>query len=139
MVINKTDNIFIVHIFKEYIDDINIFDIKMMITFFKNILKKIKTKYYIKGLCNIDVYYDKKYGMILEINNYDDEIIELDVNIKFYLDSNFLVEIDNDIGCEYDNIYYYNGKYYTDYLVNSDSKIIYRNTLDIICNGLKIK
>ena len=139
MIINKNDNLFIVHIFKEYINDINMFDVNMMITFFKNILKKIKNKYYVNGLCDIYAYYDKNYGMILEIDNYDDDIIELDANIKFYFDSNFLQEIDFDLDNDYDNIYYYNGKYYTNYKNNNDSKIIYKNISNIIYNGLKIK
>ena len=139
MIINKFDDIFIVHILKKYLDNINIFDVKMMISFFKKVLSKIKKKYYINGLCYISVYYDENYGMILEIDSFDNGIMELDVNIKFYFDSIFMIEIDSDVYDEYDNIYYYDGKYYTYYIKNSDSTIIYKDTLNIIFNGLKVK
>ena len=139
MIINEKEDLFVVHIFNEYLGDINIFDIEKMITLFKNILEKIKQKYFINGLCNIVVYYDKNYGMILEISNHDNHMIELDVKIKFYLDVIFLIEITSDIDNEYDNIYYYSGKYYTNYKTYMDSNVIYKDTLNIICNGFKIR
>ena len=137
MIISKCDNLFIVHILKNNIGNINIFDIENVTSFFKKIIMIIKNKYDIKGFCNIFVYYDDKYGMILEIDNYCNYMVELDIKIEFHLENNFMIEID-DID-SYDNVYYYRGKYYTNYRDDSDNEIIYKDTFKIIYNGLKIK
>lgn len=137
MIINKCDNLFIVHILKNNMENINIFDVENMFTFFKRIIMIVKNKYDIRGFCNIFVYYDDNYGMILEIDNYDSYMEELEVKIEFYLENTFMIEID-DVD-DYDNVYYYKGKYYTNYKYDSDNRIIYKDTFDIIYNGLKIK
>ena len=61
---------------------------------FKDIFLNVKEKYKLSGLFDVDIYVNEDYGMIIEIYNlcfYNDEI---DVKIKFHLDSLFLVEND---------------------------------------------
>ena len=104
----------------------------------KNILKD---KYKVSGLCCIDVYANEYFGIIIEVNNiykYDDEI---DIKVSFHIDSFFLVEINFDIDDmdNYDEIYYYNGKYYANYKNICDSNIIYDGSLEIVNKGIRIK
>lgn len=139
MIISKEDNLFIIKIFKEYLNDIDIYDKDSIVSLFKEIILKMKKKYDLCGLLEIKVYINEEYGMIMEVNNvckYEDEI---DIKISFNIDSVFLYEINDefeDIG----SVYYYNEKYYSDYLNGySDSDVIYKNSLDIISKGIKIK
>ena len=141
VVVCKEDNIYIVRVYKEFIQNFDIYDTDNILELFKSILMKLKSKYKINGLCYIDVYVNEKYGMIIEINNvykYDDE---MDIKISFHVDSIFMNEINfdvNDIDC-YEEIYYYDDKYYANYDIVHDSNIIYKNSLDIINNGIRIK
>ena len=139
MVICKEDNLFIIKIFKNYLNDIDIYDKDSIVSLFRDILFKLNKKYDLCGLFDIKVYINDDYGMIMEVNNiykYDDEI---DVKINFNIDSIFLYEINNECDSK-GNVYYYDGKYYSDYVDGYyDSYVIYKDSLDIIRKGIKIK
>ena len=139
MVIRRNDNLFVIKIFKEHLNEIDIYDRDSIILLFKKILSKLRKKYDICGLFNIKVYINDDYGMIMEINNvykYNDEI---DIKIKFNIDWLFLYEV-NELDNNKGNIYYYNDKYYSDSFDDSlDSYVIYKNSFDIVYNGIKIK
>lgn len=141
MIISKDGNLFIVKIYKENINDIDIYDTDKILELFKSFLVILKDKYKISGLCDINVYINDDYGMILEINNlykYDDEI---DIKISFHIDALFMIEINFDIDNydDYDEIYFYNNKYYTNYKNIYDSSVIYKDSLEIINSGIRIK
>lgn len=139
MIIRRNGNLFIVKIFKEYLSDIDIYDRDSIILLFKRILSKLRKVHNICGLFNVKVYVNDDYGMIMEIDNvykYNDGV---DIKINFNIDSVFLYEI-NDNNAIDGNIYYYNGKYYSDCIDDClDSYVIYNNSLDIINDGIKIK
>ena len=139
MVICKEDNLFIIKIFKEYLNNVDIFDKDSIVSLFKDILFRLKKRYDLCGLFDIKVYTNDDYGMIMEVNNiykYDDEI---DVKINFNIDSVFLYEVQEEDDCR-GSIYYYDGKYYSDYVDgNYDSSVIYKDSLDIIRKGIRIK
>ena len=61
-----------------------------------------------------------------------------DIKINIHLDSIFLVEILNDEILNYDEVYYYNNKFYSKYNNLYDSYVIYKNIDKIISNGIKI-
>ena len=62
---------------------------------------------------------------------------EIDIRIKMHLNSLFLVNIDCYNILDYDEVYYYDGKFYGTYLENTDSDIIYKKTEKIIKDGIK--
>ena len=137
MIISNNDNVIIVKVYRDYYCYFNIYDINDLYSFFKNLFKNIKNKYEISGFCDVDVYTNDNFGMIIEINNtykYEDKI---DVKITFHVDNVFLVEI-NDID-KYDNIYYYKNRYYTYYDKKIDNNILYKDCKYIINNGIKIR
>lgn len=101
---------------------------------FKKIILKIKEKYNIKGLLDIDVYINKYYGMIIEIEVLYSELEEIDMRIHFHLDTIFLIET-NDYNSK--DLYYYENKYYTIYNNISDNNIIYKSN-DILTKGIRI-
>lgn len=135
MIISSYDDIFIVKIFKDSTYNIND-DIDSVLEIFKIVLKKLRNKYDVRGLCYIDIYTNDDYGIIIEVDNvykYDDDI---DIKVSFHFGSYFMMEIEDiDI---YKTVYYYDGKYYTEYENNFDSYVIY-NCDDIINDGIKIK
>lgn len=141
MVISKSGDLFIIRIYKDMIHDFDMYDTDSILELFKIFLVRLKDKYGVSGLCSIDVYVNEKFGVIVEVNNickYDDEI---DVKVSFHIDSFFLVEINFDIDDidNYDEIYYYKGKYYANYNNVCDSNIIYANSLDIVNKGIRVK
>lgn len=139
MIISKDEDIYIIKIFKNKIENVDIYDIDFISTFFKDILIKLKNKYNIKGFCDIEAFINKDYGMIIEINNlykYDEDI---DVKIRFHIDTLFMCEINYyDLDC-YDDCYLYENKYYCTYKNIYDCDVIYRDNYKIIKEGLKIK
>lgn len=106
---------------------------------FKGVLGKLKDKYKISGLCIIDVYVSEIFGMIIEVNNVYKYQNEIDVKITFHIDSIFMMEIDIDDLNNYDEIYYYKEKYFTNYNKDIDSNIIYKDSLDIVNKGIRLK
>lgn len=141
MIISRDGNLFIIKIYKENIYDFDIYDTNDITDLFKDILIKIKKKYKINGLCDIDVYINDKYGMIMEINNIYKYGKDLDVKISFHIDSYFMNEIEFDIDDidDYLEVYYYNNKYYTICDRIRDSDIIYKDSFNIINKGIRIK
>jgi hypothetical protein len=141
MIISKCDDLIVVKVFKETINDIDIYDVDMVCNFFKKLLVKIKKKYDVKGLCYIDVYTNEKFGMVIEINNIYkyDENDEVEVKINFYIDAIFMKEIIDLDSIKDKEVYYYAGKYYTYYDRMVDSNVIYKYCLDIINKGIRVK
>ena len=141
LIINNDGSLFIIKIYKESIDNFDLFDIDNVTDIFKDILVKIKRKYNVSGLCDIDVYVNYDFGMIIEINNVYKYGKDIDVKIRFHIDSYFMNEIDfdpEDINL-YEDLYYYNNKYYTMYNKLWDSNIIYKDCEDIVNKGIRIK
>ena len=66
---------------------------------------------------------------------------DIDVKIRFHIDSYFMNEIDFDPDAInlYDDLYYYNNKYYNMYNKLWDSNIIYKDCEDIVNKGIRIK
>ncbi len=141
LIINNDGNLFIIKVYKESIDNFDLFDIDNVTDIFKDILVKIKRKYNVSGLCDIDVYVNYDFGMIIEINNVYKYGKDIDVKIRFHIDSYFMNEIDFDPDAInlYDDLYYYNNKYYTMYNKLWDSNIIYKDCEDIVNKGIRIK
>jgi hypothetical protein len=55
-----------------------------------------------------------------------------------HLNKEFFVEIDSSSILDYEDVYYYNGKFYGTYLDVCDSEVYYKNTEDIITKGIKV-
>ncbi len=139
MIINKNDDLYIVRIYKNKMKDVDIFDIDDISTMFKDVLVKLKTKYNVRGFCLIEVFVNEYFGMIVEVDNIDKYGRDIDVKIKFHIDSLFMFEInDYDID-KYDDCYLYKNKYYSTYKNINDSVLIYRDAYRIIKEGIKIK
>ena len=137
MIINRDGDLYIVKVYKTCIKDIDIFDIDDVTSLFKDILFKIKKKYDIRGLCEIEVFVNDVFGLIIEINNiykYDDDV---DIKIKFHLDCIFMNEIYNID--EVNECYLYKDKYYSIYNESFDSNVIYHDCNKIIKKGIRIK
>ena len=140
MIIQKLDDGYIVKVFKEKLGDFDAFDKSCIEELFQGILKKLLKRDSIHGLIEADVYFDRLYGMIIELREVYDYFEEIDLRIHFHLDSVFLVEIDeNDIDTLKD-IYYYRGKYYKTYDKMIDSPIIYKDSecIEIMEKGIHL-
>ena len=139
MIIKKLDDCYIIKIFKEELGDFDAFDKKCIEGLFQKILKKIIKKHSIHGLLDADVYFDRLYGMIIELREVYDYFEEIDLRIHFHLDSAFLVEVENDINSLKD-VYYYQGKYYKTYDKMMDSPVIYRDSecIEIMEKGIHL-
>ena len=138
MIFNKEDKFLLVKIYKSYLKDFDVHNRDQIAELFKNIFMKIKEKYNLSGLFDVDVYVNNDYGMIIEINNLCFYKNEFDVKIRFYLDCIFLCEIDSIDLLDYENIYYYEERFYGIYNEYCDKEIIYKDTSDIIDNGIKV-
>ena len=139
MIIRKEDNLFVIKIFKNYLNGVDIFDKESIISLFKDILTKLNKKYDLCGFFDISVYINDNYGMIMEIYNVRKYEGEIDVKINFNIDCIFLYEI-NDIIDSTGSIYYYNDKYYSDCISDCyDSYVMYKESIGIINNGVKVK
>ena len=137
MIINKKNNLYIIYLSRKSIDKYDLLNYNDLYKLLKNVLFLLKKKYNVMGFCDIDIYANDKYGLVIEINNnsFDSDIIDLKVNV--HLNSIFLLEID--YFDNYDDIYYYSSKYYTNYVESIDSSIIYKESFDIINYGIKVK
>ena len=139
MIISKDDDLYIIKIIKDKIKGVDIYDTNFISTFFRDMLYKLKNRYNIKGFCDIEVFVNKEYGMIVEVDNLYKYGNDIDVKIKFHIGSLFM----NEISC-YDLIYHndcylYKDRYYTIYKDITDSEVLYKDTYNIIKNGIKIK
>jgi len=140
--IENYNNTIIVYIYdKKYINN----DIEDMI---KNILNILK-EYYNINITNsydLNLYINKYYGMILEINKKNINSINNIVNIdlKLLKDTLFLYEVDDPLDYIDNEIYYYNNKYYINLKkinINTleNSNIVYgREVYKIIGKGIKL-
>lgn len=140
MIIKKLDDCYIVKVFKEKLGAFDAFDKSCIEKLFQGILKKLLKRYSIYGLIDADVYFDRLYGMIIELREVYDYFEEIDLRIHFHLDSVFLVEVEeNDIDTLKD-IYYYRGKYYKTYDKMIDSPIIYKDSecIEIMEKGIHL-
>ena len=138
MIFSKEDKFILVKIYKSYLNNFDIYDKEKIMDLFKGIFIKVKKKYNLSGLFDVDIYVNESYGMIIEIRNvyfYDNES---DIKIKVHLDSVFLIEIFNHEILDYDEVYYYKDKFYGIYKNVCDRNIIYKNTDIIMSNGMQI-
>jgi len=138
MIIRNCNNYFLIKVLKRELENFNFFDINDIKNFFKSILIDLKKKYNLCGLLDADVYVNNSYGMIIELQKIESYSYEIDVRIKLHIGNVFLVEIDSNSILDYDDVYYYNGKFYGNYIETSDNEIFYKNTEDIINKGIKI-
>lgn len=139
MIIQKLDDYYIVKIFKEKLGDFNPFDKSCIERLFQKILKKLLKNYSIHGLIDADIYFNRLYGMIIELREVYDYFDDIDLKIHFHLDSVFLVEIDDDIK-NLKDVYYYQGKYYKTYDKMIDSPVVYRDSecIEIMEKGIHL-
>ena len=136
------------------------FDNKLkMEKYFKNLFSKIKNKYNIDiaGYYNIDIYLDKYYGSIIEIEDeqldYYTYFNQIDMEINVLKNSSFLYEIDYEFLdkkiLDKTNCYKINDKIYLQ--INSDiddillakiieyGRVLYGNNVDkILKQGKKV-
>ncbi len=140
MIIQKLDDYYIVKVFKEKLDDFNPFDKSCIEQLFQKILKKLLKNYSIHGLIDADIYFDRLYGMIIELREVYDYFEEIDLRIHFHLDSVFLVEIEYDYFNKMNDVYYYKGKYYKVYDKIIDGPIIYKDSecIEIMEKGIHL-
>jgi len=137
LIITKEKNYFIIKIIKERIKDYDCFNQEQTKKLFKRIIEKLKEKYNINGLLDINVYINKIYGMIIEIEKIYSYPNEIDMHIHFHIDAIFMNEI-NELDIKNQNeVYYYSGKYYSMYNHITDSNIIYKID-DILEKGIRI-
>lgn len=140
MIIQKLDDYYIVKVFKEKLDDFNPFDKSCIEQLFQKILKKLLKNYSIHGLIDADIYFDRLYGMIIELREVYDYFDDIDLKIHFHLDSVFLVEIEYDYFNKMNDVYYYKGKYYKVYDKIIDGPIIYKDSecIEIMEKGIHL-
>ena len=145
MIISKCDENFLIKIFKDSLEEFNIFDIESIKDLFQDIFKKMTKKWDLRGFYDADVYVNNDYGMIIElvpVNSYleefDNYFDEVDIRINVHLSNEFLVLIDSNSILDYEDVYYYDSKFYGSYLGNCDNEVLYKDTDLIVNNGIKI-
>ena len=124
--------------FKNNLKDFDIYNKEQIINLFKTIFIKIKKKYNLSGLFDVDIYVNDNYGLIIEIENLYFDDVESDINIKVHLDAIFLNEINTYEILEYDEIYYYNDKFYGIFKKFCDKEIFYKDIDEILNKGIKL-
>lgn len=138
MIFIKENKFILVKIFKSNLGDFDIYNKEHILNLFKDIFIKVKKRYNLSGFFDVDIYVNEDYGLIIEIDNIFYNDIDCDVNIKIHLDSIFLNEISNYEILDYNNIYYYNGKFFGFFKDFSDKDIIYKDVDEIINNGINL-
>ena len=138
MIIRKCDDYFLIKVFKDNIGDFNIFDMDSIKGLFQTIFDKLREKYDLHGLIEVDVYVNYNYGLIIELKPIDSYLDDVDMRIKMHLRDVFLVSIDSNSILDYEDVYFYDGKFYGTYIDNSDNEVIYKDIDDIIFKGIKI-
>ncbi len=136
------DDKLIIYMTNKYLKYKNIDNIDKIEEYFKDIFLILRDNYniLIRGFYNIDVYIDKRYGIILELKKeeldfdyYEDQI---DMKITFHY-KKFLLKI-NDIE-RYKKIYLYKKNYYVDNIEDIEFGDIIYDTDNIIKNGKTIE
>lgn len=138
MIIRKCDEYFLIKVFDEYLGDFNIFDVNDIKVFFRELFKKLIKKYDLHGLIDAYLYINNDYGMIIELYELDSYFDDIDVKININFSDLFLVNIDNKDILDYEDVYYYNGKFYGNYKKACDNEVLYKNTNEIINKGIKV-
>lgn len=138
MIIRKYDDYFLIKVFKDSVKDFNIFDMDSIKEFFQTIFDRLRKRYQLEGLIDVDVYVNDSYGMIIEMRPITSYFEEVDMRIKMHLNNLFLVIIDVNNILDHEDVYYYNGKFYGTYVESSDSEVFYKDTEDIINRGIKV-
>lgn len=133
MIIRKCDDKYIIKVFN--VKDTS--DIKEIKNIFKELIKKLKSRYKINGILDANIYINSMYGIIVELEELEDDD-ELDINMHIHICDYFLKIIDIRDIKKYNDVYYYKNNYYTLY-DNIESDVIYRDIDDIIDNGIKVK
>lgn len=136
------DDKLIIYMTNKYLKYKNIDNIDKIEEYFKDIFLILRDNYniLIRGIYNIDVYIDKRYGIILELKKeeldfdyYEDQI---DMKITFHY-KKFLLKT-NDIE-RYKKIYLYKKNYYVDNIEDIEFGDIIYDTDNIIKNGKTIE
>lgn len=138
LIIEKNDDGFVIKVFKEYEGNFDIYNKDSIHDFFHDIFVKLKKQYDLKGLVDVDVYVNSEYGIIIEIHPVCDFFDEVDMKIKIHLGSVFLVPIDINNILDYEDVYYYKGKFYGTYLGLCDNEVLYKDVDQIIEYGIKV-
>lgn len=138
MIFSKEDKFLLVKIFKKDLADFDVYDKDQIMTLFKDIFLKVKDKYKMSGLFDANIYVNNDFGMIVEIYNLCFYNGEVDVKIRFHLDSVFLTEINSNDILDYEDVYYYNDKFYGNFKDFTDNEVIYKNVDLIMNNGIRI-
>ena len=133
------------------LDYINIHNINTLKELIKNIINKIKKKYYLRKEIVLDIY-PSKYETIIILKDYNKYLSlnnNTEIKINIHTNTTFLYQINyNDIQKYKGNIYYYKNKFYLkiknitkkEYLKLSEyTNLIYQDTDTIIDNAIKIK
>lgn len=155
MIINQINNTndYIIKIIKNNID---IYNHNVLEKITNKIINKIKKQNKLEKLIILEFYPIKKYGTLIILKNIKTILKtenEIEVKIIIHTDYPILYKIDYNIikecNIDYKNIYYYKNNFYLqikntisekDYLYLLElSELTYRNTLNIINYGLKIK
>lgn len=132
-----------------YLFDNNIYnkdsDIKMMLV---NVFNDLNKYYDINffGSYSLELYINKYYGMILEIENNENETDDDIVNLKLNIlrDTLFLYEVEDPLEYLKYEVYYYEDKFYVNVkkldinLIENSSLIYGDNVYKIIGRGIKI-
>lgn len=136
MKIEYIDDTLVIYLRNVYTDDIKELCVK--------IINKLNNYFNIKlkGFYTINIYFDKLYGIIMEIKIDDNELDydNLDLHIITH-SSIFLYEVDDILDLDIDKYYIYNDKYYIDItnIYNLEFvKLIYKNT-DLIISNMQCK
>ena len=138
MIIRKCEEYFLIKVFNEYLGDFNIFDVDDIKVFFGELFKKLIKKYDLHGLIDAYLYINNDYGMIIELYELDSYFDDIDVRIKINYSDLFLVNIDKKEILDYEDVYYYKGKFYGNYKKLCDNEALYKNTDEIINKGIKV-
>ncbi|MBR3661124.1 MAG: hypothetical protein IKN63_04375 [Bacilli bacterium] len=115
MKIENDDNLIIIYLINTFYSSL---DKKELINEIKKIFIRL-TNYYnyeLKGIYDVNLYENIKYGTILEIINKDELLFRrdyIDINLKIYKNNEFYFKTnDYFIISKFSNIYYYKGYYY---------------------------
>lgn len=133
MKIEKRDDLIIVYLIDTFYSNL---ERKELINEIKKIFIRL-TKYYnyeLKGIFDVYLYENIKYGTVLEIISKDELLFRgeyIDINLKIYKNKNFYFKTkDYFVLKKYNNIYYYKDNYYIN-IENIDNylKIMEHGTL----------
>lgn len=139
MIITKDGDFFVVKVFREYLGDFDLLNREKLLLLFEKIFSKLKQRYQLNGLVDVDVYFCPSYGLIMEIQSiYSGLDEEIDMKIRIHMDTVFLNEIDLNEFDHYSNIYYYKGKFFGIFQDKKEYFVHYRDSDEIMEKGIRI-